>query len=311
MPLFGDEYLEALYQKKTKSRILVKAYWKRFWSLFSVFRYDKIVIEKELFPYFFSTFEYLLSMCGVKYVVDYDDAIFHNYDLNSNPIIRFFLKNKINNVMRRSHCVVAGNSYLANRATKAGATKVIIIPTVVDISRYTPKSEYDNQPVVIGWIGSPSTFKYYESILPTLLDLQQKFNINLHVVGAKSENYPSLKFIDWSEETETRLIRNFDIGIMPLVDSPWEWGKCSYKLIQYMASAVPVVASPVGMNNDVVIPDYNGYLANNSQEWESVFINLINSVEKRKQFGENSRKLIEEKYSLELKSKVWLKILKF
>ena len=105
----------------------------------TIYKYDKIVIEKEIFPYFFSWFEKVFFLLKVKYVVDYDDAIFHNYDLSNNKLILFLLKNKINNVMKYSGCVVAGNSYLAQRAKESGAKKIIILPTVIDIDAYRVK----------------------------------------------------------------------------------------------------------------------------------------------------------------------------
>jgi len=94
-PLFNDEYLKDLYSGKQSVKTIFSSYLKRFFILFTVFKYDKIVIEKELFPYLPALFERILAFAKVKYIVDYDDAIFHNYDLSPNKLIRFFLRNKI------------------------------------------------------------------------------------------------------------------------------------------------------------------------------------------------------------------------
>lgn len=302
-PLFGDAYLKDLYNGKKDKIKIVLAYLKRFFQLSTVYRYDKVVIEKELFPYFFSWFERILSFFGVKYIVDYDDAIFHNYDLSGNKWIKKFLSNKIDKVMKYSDTVIAGNSYLATRAKKAGAKRIEIIPTVIDMNRYHSKNTNQNKEVVIGWIGSPSTFKYLLPIKDVFEKLAQKYPIKIHIVGSKDTLGIKNKEenISWTENTEVESILNFDIGIMPLSETPWELGKCSYKLIQYMGCGIPVVASPVGMNKEVVTAE-NGFLANSNQEWYSSLEKLILSHQLRKELGDNGRKMILENYSLKSKT---------
>ncbi|UPQ79283.1 glycosyltransferase [Flavobacterium azooxidireducens] len=299
-PLFDDAYLESLYQGKKDSIGSLKGYFKRFFLLFTVFRYDRVVIEKELFPYIPAVFERVLALFGVNYVVDYDDAIFHNYDRHPNPVIRFVLKNKIDVVMQKSGTVIAGNSYLAERAQNAGAKNVVIIPTVIDTNRYQIKEFTDSKPFVIGWIGSPSTFKYLKPLQPVFKKLAQDHAIALHIVGAtESLGLPSIeKHIPWSEETEVASILTFDVGIMPLNDTPWEKGKCSYKLIQYMGCGIPVIASPVGMNVEVVKEDVNGFLATNEAEWLNSFLHYLSNAEQQHLHGKNNSIFVEYHFSL-------------
>ena len=299
-PLFDDTYLEKIYLGKKDIIGSLKGYLKRFLLLFTVFSYDKVVIEKELFPYLPAVFERIFALFGIQYVVDYDDAIFHNYDMHPNPIIRFFLKNKIDIVMKKSQTVIAGNSYLATRAKNAGAQKVVTIPTVIDTSRYTTKEKYNSKPFVIGWIGSPSTFKYLLSLQSVFEKLASKYVISIHIVGAEqSLGLPGIEnHIPWSEETEVASILNFDLGIMPLNDSPWEKGKCSYKLIQYMGCGIPVIASPVGMNLEVVQANINGFLATNEEEWVSTIEKYINDTNLQSVHGKNNSIFVEKNFSL-------------
>ncbi len=302
-PFFDEDYLNNLYAKKKISNLkLLFYYLKRFFVLFSIVKYDKVIIEKELFPYFFSWFEKILFLLKVKYIVDYDDAIFHNYDLSKNKIIRFFLKNKISNVMKYSDCVLAGNHYLADKAEQSGARKVVLFPTVIDINRYHSKTFLKkNDPIIIGWIGSPSTFKYMQSLSNVFEELKSKFPIELHIIGAteKLKFKGSTHYFNWSEADEVAMISNFDIGIMPLENTPWELGKCAYKLIQYMGCGLPVVASSVGMNKEVINNGVNGFLVENNNEWIDKLSLLIHDVNLRKEFGENSRKKVEREYNLE------------
>ena len=310
---FDDIYLENLYQgKKQNSFKIVTYYLSRVFLLFTIAEYDIIVIEKELFPYFFSWFERLLKLLGVKYIVDFDDAIFHNYDLNKNRFVRFLFKNKINAVMKNSECVVAGNSYLYTKAIHSNAKKVVIIPTVIDTKNYNVKTNYQSDKIIIGWIGSPSTFKYVKSLFPLFVELTEKYNCKIHIVGAKEEKErwsKNIEYIEWTEVTEIENIKTFDIGIMPLDYSPWELGKCSYKLIQYMGCGIPVVASPVGMNKEVVEDGINGYLAKNDIEWKEQLVKLIQNPSLRESFGKNGRVKVEENYSLEVNYPKLLSIL--
>ncbi len=311
-PLFGDDYLDALYHKKSgKAIITLKSYLKRLFQLFTILSFDIVIIEKELFPYFFSWFERIFKLLGVRYIADYDDAIFHNYDLNENKLIRFFLKNKIDNVMRNSYYIIAGNSYLAARAQKSGAENIIILATVINTKRYIPKENYKSREVVIGWIGSPTTFRYVEKTLPILQNLQKKYPIKINIIGGKSEKaIPGVNYLKWEEDKENEYIRKFDIGIMPLDETPWELGKCAYKLIQYMGCGVPVVASPIGMNNEVVKNNENGFLAKTDEQWLSSLEQLIINQRMREDFGKKGRLWVEEKYNLEINVKKLINLLK-
>lgn len=311
-PFFDDAYLDKLYNKeKQHPMAILRYYFSRFFVLFTVFKYERIVIEKELFPYFFSWFERLLSFLGVKYIVDYDDAIFHNYDLSKSSIISLLLKRKIDNVMKYSHCVIAGNSYLANRAINAKAKQVVIIPTVIDVEHYEVKSDFESEPVIIGWIGSPTTFKYVENLMPVLEKLIENYHCQVHIVGAKSSSaaMKNIEFIPWTEATEVSSIKKFNIGIMPLNNTPWELGKCSYKLIQYMGCGIPVVASPVGMNKDVVEEGINGFFASDNQEWYDVLEKLITDNNLQKGLGGLGRRKVENEYSLSIKATLLISVL--
>jgi glycosyltransferase involved in cell wall biosynthesis len=311
-PFFDEDYLINLYSGKRIAKLkLLKYYLNRFSTLFIIYKYDRIVIEKELFPYFFSWFEKIFWLLRVKYIVDFDDAIFHNYDLSNSKLNSFFLKNKINNVMKYSNCVVAGNSYLAERARVSGAKKIVILPTVIDLDLYTTPKKNTSSKIVIGWIGSPSTFKYVKKYSLVFAQLLKNPNVELHIIGVTEDLGlgKSVKYLKWSEESEVSLLSQFDIGIMPLENTPWELGKCSYKLIQYMGCALPVVASAVGMNTEVVDEGINGFLVQTEAEWLSRLNQLIADSSLRQLLGTNGRIKVESEYSVQKKQAVLLDII--
>lgn len=311
-PLLNDRYLQELYDKKGVSKVnLLKGYLSALKRVCLAGRYDLVVIEKEVFPFLPPLAEWWLNLRGVPYIVDYDDAIFHNYDLSPRKSVRFLLGGKIASVMRRAAVVVCGNEYLAEYARTAGAREVIRIPTVVDTRRYTPVVGHTtSRPVVIGWMGSPMTSKYLKTLQPALASLASRHGIRLHLVGA-SEGIglgASEAVLPWSEDTEASLIRAFDIGIMPLEDSPWEKGKCGYKLIQYMGCGLPVVGSPVGVNREIIREGINGFAPGTEAEWTSALDRLIRDPELRLRMGRAGRDMVLEQYSLESAAQRWIGI---
>lgn len=311
-PFFDEDYLVDLYAgKKTDKLKLIRSYLNRFFTLFSVYKYDKLVIEKELFPYFFSWFEKILALLKVNYIVDYDDAIFHNYDLSASKLIRFLLKNKIDNVMKYSGCVLAGNGYLYERAKVAGAKIIIILPTVIDVDAYKVTQKTAATKVIIGWIGSPSTFKYVKNYKMVFSEILQNKAVELHIVGATEDIGlgTNVKYLKWNEESEVDAISKFDIGIMPLENTSWELGKCAYKIIQYMGCGLPVVASAVGMNIEVVDEGVNGFLVQEEEEWLDKLRLLIEDSALRERLGKSGRKKVESQFSLQKSSTIILSVL--
>ncbi|WP_266157813.1 glycosyltransferase [Dyella silvatica] len=258
---------------------LWKYYWRRLTQLLRADRHSVMWVEAELFPYLPYWLESMLSRSGIPFVAEYDDALFHNYDLSSSSLIRRLLGKKIDMVMRHASCVIAGNRYLAARAGQAAAQRIEIIPTAVDHRRYVAVTHRDRAQPVIGWIGSPATQKYLLDIRAALAQVCSRHHA-------------------WSEDSEAATIALMDIGIMPLIDGPWERGKCGYKLIQYMACGLPVVASPVGVNADIVRAGDNGYLAADNAAWEDALNRLLTDASLRQRMGSAGRERVEREYSI-------------
>ncbi len=302
-PLLDDYYLKRIYAGERAPKVnILAAYFKRLGLLLKVRDFDLVWIEKELFPNFPSWAEYCLARGGVPYVVDYDDAIFHNYDISLHPLKRL-LKNKIKSVMRHAAMVTVGNSYLGRHAIEAGAKVVEMVPTVIDLARYpAPVARASGTPLVVGWIGSPSTVKFLIPLLPVIAHLAQTVSVEFLIIGASVDlaTYPFARNVQWREETEVEEIEKFDIGVMPMPDTAWERGKCAYKLIQYMACGKAVVGSPVGMNVDVVQDGINGLLASTPAEWLAALTHLLSDEALRNSMGRRGRQLVEEKYCLEV-----------
>lgn len=304
-PLFDDAYLAHKYAHGHAHPVAVlRAFMRRLCTVLLIPRHSVVFIEKELIPYFPAWIEQWLVWRRCYLIVDYDDALFHQYDNHPKKWVRRLFGKKIATVMRLSHTVVAGNSYLAEYARLAGALRVEVIPTVVDLNRYRfggIKREFSKR-FTIGWIGSPSTARYLEAIAPALAEVCANGSARVKLIGSGPLDLPGVPFeiIQWGEATEVEEIKQFDIGIMPLPDEPWERGKCGFKLIQYMACGIPVVASPVGVNSEIVQPGVNGYLAKTHAEWVNSLLELLLDTAMRHRMGQAGRKLVEQHYSLQV-----------
>jgi glycosyltransferase involved in cell wall biosynthesis len=301
-PLLDNDYVRALYGGPSASRWrILRAYLHRLRMLLVAHRYDVVWLEKEALPYLPAFIETTL-LGRVPYVVDLDDAWFHRYEAHPSAFVRGLLRGKIDAVMRRAAIVVAGNDYLAARARSAGATRIEIIPTAIDLARYgdAPRPA-EHRAAVVGWIGIPLNVHYLTLIEPALRLAAREGHIKVHVVGApipsELAGIPAKTFA-WTEATEIERIGEFDIGIMPLQDTPWERGKCAYKLLQVMAAAKPVIASPVGANCQVVRHGVNGFLATTQEEWAEALRALAADPALRSRLGEEARRTVAEEYSV-------------
>ena len=300
-PLLDDAYVQQLYLAGSRSvRAVLSAYRKRLTQILTAHDHDAVWLQKELFPWV-PTWLDLALMGRRPYVVDYDDAVFHNYDAHRSAVVRRIYGSKIDSVMRRAHTVVVGNGYLAARAQTAGARRVEILPSVVDATVYPIHDVQADKPFRIGWIGSPVTQRYLEPLLPVLREILVLEGDTFVTVGAHRDlrMLPGHLNVAWKEETEAAEVSRFDVGVMPLPDEPFERGKCGYKLVQYMACGVPVVASPVGVNRTIVRHGETGFLASTAEEWSRALRMLREDPALRRGMGAAGRTLFEREYSLQ------------
>ena len=303
-PLLDDNYIQKLYSGQRSSLFRIAfAYLKRISNLMSCRNYDLIWIEKEAFPWIIGSIEAMLLQSNIPYIVDYDDATFHRYDQHNSPLVRRLLGRKIDRIMSNAALVIVGNDYLAERASSAGANRIEILPTVVDLARYPITPYPKNSTFVIGWIGSPlRASAYFKAIQPALKEICKDGSARVVAIGAgkmELEEVP-LEIRPWSEATEVSDMQQFNVGIMPLTDTPFEKGKCGLKLIQYMACARPAIGSPVGVNQKIIDSGINGFVANSTEEWFTALQKLKNEPEVAQQMGVAGRSIVEEKYSLKI-----------
>ena len=297
--LFDDLYLASRFRNRfIPFGKLLRSYLLRLIHLSDQNKYDIAFIQYELFPLFPSLLE--RRLLKIPYILDFDDAWFLRYREGRLRTLSPLYSEKFSSTLKGAAVVIAGNRYLMEYA-RCFNTNVSLIPSAVDTAIYRRKNrDSKTDKFTIGWIGTPSTAKYLDILSPVLKKLANSFTVRFIVVGAKAPNIPSVELIEipWDINSEIRLINQFDVGVMPLHDDEWAKGKCAYKLIQYMACGIPVVASKIGANCEVVTSDC-GILAESEADWIEALTCLKLDPDLRLTMGNNARNRILEGYSVE------------
>jgi glycosyltransferase involved in cell wall biosynthesis len=323
---YTPEFFRLVYQHGHHARKAVSFVGfalRRFSELFAIGRYDLVLLYREAIPLGPPMIETLIARRGIPIVYDFDDAIFLPNVSEANKAFAF-LKDpgRVARIIRRSTRVIVGNEFLAAYARRYNPA-VTVIPTAVDTDRFVPRrtSEPRNlrtrdalnpgtpelrnpgtpEPLVVGWIGSPTTFPYLQGIADVLRKVAERRRFVLRVSGAgRPAGFSGLQVEDapWSLADEVRLFNTCDIGVYPLLDDDWSRGKCGFKAIQCMACGVPVVASAVGVNREIVEDGVNSFLASTPGEWIEKLERLLTDAPLRERMATRGRETIEQNYSL-------------
>ena len=197
--------------------------------------------------------------------------------------------------------LLAGNRFLADNARRFNP-ETSLIPTSVDVDRYSGNWEKPGDFIDLVWIGSRSTRKYLLEALPALrLAAANEPRLRLKIIAdfdLPDAGLPTLA-IPWSAETEARELGSSHIGIAPMRDDNWSRGKCALKVLQYMAAGLPVVSSDAGANAEVVTSGQTGYLVDNDQSWGERIAMLANDAALRDRLGAEGRVRVRADYSIE------------
>lgn len=260
---------------------------------------DIVITNRDIVPELRTVFfEKLVLRKGAKLIFDFDDAIF----LGAR-------RKKLNMIIPLMNHVVAGNTYLAKYA-KELSSSVDIIPTVVNTELYALKTKINDSKFVIGWSGSDSTAKVCLPLIRSALEeLNKKMDFVFLIISSEDPkldwSIKDIRFKKWTEETEVEGIAQMDVGLMPLNDTEFERGKCGLKAIQYMATGIPAVVSPVGMNETLVEHQFDGFHAKNTSGWVQALEVLAANPTLRKTMGKRGRAKIEKAYSLHYAVNKW------
>jgi glycosyltransferase involved in cell wall biosynthesis len=305
-PLFDTAFFRLVYRSGhhlRKATALIDRTVDRLRAVSRRDSYDVVFLYREAYPIGPPWLERHLARRGVPMVYDFDDAVYLPNTSDANRIIAS-LKNpgKVGEILRLCRHVIAGNAYLADVARRYNDA-VTVIPTSVDTRAWVPRAQprAADAPLVIGWIGTPTTTQYLLELESVLQDLARTHRFVLRVSGSIDPvtfRGVTVENVPWRLNKEIELFNTCDIGVYPLPDDEWTRGKCGFKAIQFMACAVPVVASPVGVNREIIEDGVSGFLAVTPSMWKEKIAALLTRAELRTELGQRGRAVVDSRYSL-------------
>ncbi|HWA33430.1 MAG TPA: glycosyltransferase family 4 protein [Cyclobacteriaceae bacterium] len=305
-PFFREQNWRLIYGNKHSFKIwiIISGFWRRLMLVPRISRFDAVFVHREAAPIGPPVFEWLIAKIFRKKIIyDFDDAIWLTDKTNESAATKFFKwRRKVGSICSWSYKVSCGNDYLCNYARQFN-TRVIYNPSTIDTSRITSEvlKQTSTEKIVIGWTGSHSTLKYLESLESVFLELERNHPmLEVLVIGDKRPilKIKSMKFLNWSAETELEDLAKIDIGVMPLPDDEWSKGKCGFKALQYMSLGKPAVVSPVGANIQIVENGVNGFHCAGFEDWIKRLSYLIKETAVRTAMGENGRRKVLKDYSV-------------
>ncbi len=271
-------------------------------ALLRAARSDVVWIQREAAPAGPPVLEWFIARVLRKPILlDLDDATFIPYvSPTYGPWIRplkWF--GKTDRLLAWATLVIAGNRFIAQYTRERGK-EVLLLPTIVDTDQFTPR-ETPSDPPVIGWIGTHSTFRYVKPLLPILEELGRDFTFRVRLVGGTEPvrlRTVQVENLRWELAREVEDFRSLDIGLYPLGEDPWAFGKSGLKAIQYMAVGIPTVASAVGAVTEIIEDGVTGFLVRSPEQWYDRLRRLLQDPELRQQMGRAAREAAVRRYSV-------------
>jgi glycosyltransferase involved in cell wall biosynthesis len=259
-------------------------------AILKSYRHDVTLLQREMI----STLVTLERFTSRPRLLDVDDAVWLHKGRETN----------FKAIARMCDGVICGNTFL-EESIKGWQPETMVLPTAVDTERFCPAvgANGGSRPI-IGWSGMSSGLQYLTEIEIALARLLQEHPQSvLRIVCERPPNFSTLdasrvEYIPWSAENEARTIQEMTVGLMPIDDSLFSRGKCSYKMLLYMSCGVPVVVSPIGMNKEVLALGNVGFGAARDSEWYDALSWLLKNPEEGREMGTEGRRIVEENYSL-------------
>jgi glycosyltransferase involved in cell wall biosynthesis len=266
---------------------------------------DVVVIQRDLFPFGPPFLERLLARRNAHLVYDTDDATYLRPAFTPNtPFQRLRRFDKVAEVIGRARWVSVASEPIAAWARRHNSN-VSVVPMAVDLAEYdrARRAPRPADPVVLGWAGTAAGLRYLEALAPVLRQVAERHPIVVRVIsgGFARVCLPDVP-VDarpWRADSALNDLAGFDIGLVPLDDTPFEQAKFPFKLLQYLALGVPAVSARVGLARDVIEHGRNGLLANSPPEWLDALNSLMADVALRKRLASAGRETVSASYTIE------------
>lgn len=310
-PFFSKTATSYLYQSGNTFRKVgatLAGFTKRFLDLFKMASYDYVHVIREAMPLGPPVVEWFAAkVLGKKLIYEFDDAVWMKATSVNDSIPRN--KTKVASICKWAHKVVGGNDFLLAYAKKHN-DNTTYIPTTIDTANHhrTLKKHNAEKPVTIGWTGTFSNLPFLEIVMPALRKINSEQPIKFLVIcnAPPGQKDDFIEHIEWKAKTEIKDLLRIDIGLMPLEHNEWAKGKCGFKILQYLSLGIPALASPVGVNAEIIDEGLNGFLCSSEAEWENALRTLVSDYKKRSEMGIAGREKVKANFSVTNWKKAYL-----
>jgi glycosyltransferase involved in cell wall biosynthesis len=248
--------------------------------------FDAVLLHKKTLNIFDA---FWLKRYAQKVIFNFDDAIMYYEEHPGRKPSRRKHQKPFERTIKLANMVIAGNSYLAERA-KQFSSNVQILPTGLETKLYkTYLGTKKDDKIRLVWIGSQSTLKYLAQLKPVLEEIGSRFNnVKLRIIADDFFDLQKMQVekCQWSLQSQIRDLAECNVGLAPLPDNRFTRGKCGFKILQYFAVGLPVVASPVGVNGIYIHDNVNGFLADSHDVWIDKISRLVSDVQLRNEMSQ-------------------------
>jgi len=261
---------------------------------------DVLFVYREAMPMGPPVMETVMRRKARSMVYDIDDPIFLPPEGSTPWTRRFRDASKWRTLCGLADLTICINELIAE-VVRPHARRVEVVPNAIDVGAYVGVRPERDVPV-LGYSGSHTTTYLMRSIEAPLRRLARETPVEIHVVGGPAlVDVPGarLREVPWSAATERDVLLGFDIGLAPATDTPWNRYKSFVKVLLYMASGLPVVASPVGLPARMIRNGDNGFLAATDDEWVDRLRSLVDDRGLRERLGAAAQATIAQEFATE------------
>ena len=275
-----------------------------FWSRHRLFsrlgKPDAVFVQRKLFSFLARR---SLHRYARRILYEIDDAVMYRDSYSSHGPHSGTRRRRFAGMCAIADRVVAGNAFLRDETARyVPADRIDVVPTCVDTDFYQPKTDHGDRDVVtLGWIGSSSTLRGLMQMHGLFEDVGRRMkNVRLKIIADASFQCLNLpvEHKPWARDQEPADLASCDIGISYIPDDLWSRGKCGLKVLQYMASGLPVIANPVGVHTEMIEDGKQGFLAVTHTQWREAIEALASDADARERMGRCARQTAEQHYSL-------------
>lgn len=298
--------------------------------------FDLTVHQRQYADSSLQNLRYLQKQLKVPCVYEIDDYLhglsphapaYSNYH---HPQTKTHTFNNINAYLQESAAITVTTDYLKKMYSKYNK-HIYVLPNGIDYEIFdaeTTKKPDHGDELWIGWAGSNSHIPDVQVIIDAIKKILRDFPKTKFVIGGWNGHYNNAQgrpFYLWESLPQDRLLHlpwvsdrleypkmlaQFDIGLAPLVDMPFNRCKSNIKFLEYAACGVPIIASDIEPYTKTIKEGETGLLIPTEKQkvnkaWYQAIKTLIQNRELRLTLAENANKFARQNFDIAVNIHQW------